>query len=82
MIYVTVSIFLTVLVPIATGIFYALIKEDNWDPEFDAVIFFIVGIVVAWGWPLVLPLASIIAVVLGMVAGTAKMVEKIKSNRE
>lgn len=82
MIYVTVSIFLTVLVPIATGIFYALIKEDHLDPEFDAVIFFIVGMFVAWGWPLILPLASIIAVVLGMVAGTAKMVEKIKSNRE
>lgn len=78
MIYVSVSLFLTALVPIATGIFYSFVKDGAYDPEMDSILFFIVALVVAWGWPLVFPLAFTIAVVVGIVALTAHIVDKIK----
>lgn len=83
MIYVMVSIFLSILVPIATGIFYAIRKQGNpYDPEFDTVIFALIGLTVAWAWPVVIPLAAVVGIVWGVISLTAKITERVMDNRK
>lgn len=82
--YVATAIFLSILVPIAAGIFYAIRKKRDrfHDAEFDAVVFVLVGLAVAWAWPIVIPLAAVVGIVWGVVILTAKITERIMDNRK
>lgn len=84
--YVAMAIFLSILVPIAAGIFYAIRKKRDrfyfYDAEFEAFIFVLVGLIVAWGWPIVIPLAAVVGIIWGVIILTAKITERIMDNRK